>query len=332
MNFYANCLRLFVAGAIALLLLQFLLFFALLGAPSEQERYLDEWWQKKEAYAHAQTGKKILLISGSNTLFGVKAELMEESLGMPVVNLGTHAGLKFYNLRRGAKCLEPGDTVIIPLEYPYYDWPKHGYDTEYLAYVTAYDPDYFNAGSLVDKLAFIYQWHPGDICREAVKIIFPPTPRENGYSSKYLNKNGDMLNNKAANGKSGAYLQNRMKDTVFDAYPVPSEEAKAQLSWFVDFCRERQVTLYAAWPSYLYRDKDFHGKDLEGIRNIEAFYREKGVEILGNYTDTLYDADMFYDTLYHLNDIGQAKHTEYLIELLKAHGVAGAEDSKIPAR
>ncbi|MBQ1417510.1 MAG: hypothetical protein IIY91_09450, partial [Selenomonas sp.] len=77
------------------------------------------------------------------------------------------------------------------------------------------------------------------------------------------------------------------------------------------------IKVYATWPNYLWKEKEFTGKDLDGIHAIEKFYHEHDVEILGNYTDCLYDAELFYDTIYHLNEEGKRIHTDYLIELLK---------------
>ena len=36
---------------------------------------------------------KVVLVGGSNLPFGIKSPLIEEALGMPVVNMGLHAGL-----------------------------------------------------------------------------------------------------------------------------------------------------------------------------------------------------------------------------------------------
>ena len=36
---------------------------------------------------------KILLIGNSNLVFGIDSEMIEEEIGMPVVNMGVHAGL-----------------------------------------------------------------------------------------------------------------------------------------------------------------------------------------------------------------------------------------------
>ena len=47
----------------------------------------------KHAHADSIKAGKIILAGGSNLAFGIDSKQLEETLGMPVVNLGLHAGL-----------------------------------------------------------------------------------------------------------------------------------------------------------------------------------------------------------------------------------------------
>ena len=60
---------------------------------------------------------RIILIGGSNVSFGLDAELMQRSLGIPVINDGLHAGLGIVPLRELQEFIRPGDVIIISLEY-----------------------------------------------------------------------------------------------------------------------------------------------------------------------------------------------------------------------
>ncbi|MBR2216589.1 MAG: hypothetical protein IJ849_12660 [Selenomonadaceae bacterium] len=318
MDIYKRCLLLFPAGALFfLLVVQPLLFWLNLGVPTEQERYLDEWWQKKETYARSITGRKILFVSGSNTLFGVNTARIEEELGIPTVNFGLHAGLSFYILHRAAASMQPGDIVVLPLEYPIYTWHKYEWDETYLTYLTAYDKAAYMALSWPEKIAFIYRCNPLDLLWGVKCRLVPPARRTGSYDSKYLNQNGDMLNNLAAKSQSPGVLKSKIVARVFKETPIPTEDAKEEFGSFFAFCREQHITVYVTWPNYLWKDKAFHDQDLTAIEGIKTFYQAQGVEVLGEYTDCLYEAENFYDTLYHLNSVGKEKHTDYLISLLK---------------
>ena len=293
-----------------------MLFWANFGVPMEQERYLNEWLVKKDAYANSCTGRKIMFISGSNTLFGVDANLIEKSLGICTVNYGTHAALRFYNLERGKKHLRAGDIVILPLEYQFYTWNHDEFDSELGSYLLGYDKSEIEKFSVIDKLKFIVQQNTKDLAKFAYQRIRQPAKNEGEYSSQYLNINGDMTNNHVDKKLPDSALQSKIGNTVFDSQPV-SVDAENELTSFINYCQKNNITVYAAWPNFLWRNNEFTGNDLEGIRSIEAFYKSQNVEILGNYDDCLYDVDLFYDTSYHLNEKGKRIHTEYLIQLLK---------------
>ena len=277
---------------------------------------MDEWLAKKDAYASSISGRKIMFISGSNTLFGVDTQQIEKALGIPTVNYGTHASLYYYTLHRAQKHLHNGDIVILPLEYPYYDWHHDAFDPELSAYLLGYAPAEITKLHLSDKLKFIAQLHTKDLAKFAYQRIIPPAPKKSTYSSQYLNTNGDMTNNHIENRLSDSALMAKISHPVFKEPPLTAD-AKAELIDFINYCQANNITVYATWPNFLWPTKEFNGADLDGIHSIEEFYHEHNVEILGKYTDCLYDVNLFYDTPYHLNEEGKRIHTNYLINLLK---------------
>jgi hypothetical protein len=61
---------------------------------------------------------KIVLIGGSSCSFGFDSEIIEDSIGMPVVNMAAHAGLGLkYFLDQVREYIKPGDIVLLSLEY-----------------------------------------------------------------------------------------------------------------------------------------------------------------------------------------------------------------------
>ena len=72
----------------------------------------------KENIAHNIHGKKIVFVGGSATLFGIRTEDIEKELKIPTINYGVHAALEIdYILDRVKNILNPGDVVILSLEY-----------------------------------------------------------------------------------------------------------------------------------------------------------------------------------------------------------------------
>ena len=257
-----------------------------------------------------------MFISGSNTLFGVDTERIEKALKIPTVNYGVHAGLFYYNLDRAKKHLKPGDIIILPLEYSYYTWHHDIFGEEFSAYIIGYDSTAIKKLTIFDMLKFTAQQNTIDLAKFTFHRIVPPIRIESGYSSQYLNTNGDMTNNHIEKSYAPSSLKAKIGKDVFKEPPL-TVDAKSQLTDFINYCQQNNIIIYAAWPNYLWKEKEFSGKDLDGIHAIEKFYRDHNVEILGNYTDCLYDAELFYDGTYHLNEEGKRIHTDYLIQLLK---------------
>lgn len=317
MKFYKKYLLVFSIALLVGLSIHLLLFCLNLGH-SQAEHNGNDWFNVKDSYAKSITQPKLVFISGSNTLFGVDTAKIEKALNIPTVNYGVVANYNFYTLHRAKPHLKSGDIVILPLEYTcFYDYKPTRVDTGFAQYITGYDTDFFKNLPISEQLSIICQLTPRELMKSTWQQIKPPTIDENdGYSSKHLNTNGDMTNNPVDKRTSSKILLSKLKDSPFKSQP-PTKEAQTELTKFINFCHENNIKIYAAWPNFLWKAKEFTGKDLDGIRAIEDFYHTHNVEILGEYTDCLYDADLFYDTEYHLNEEGKRIHTDYLINLLK---------------
>jgi len=317
LKFYRKYLGILAIALLTGFVFHLLLFYINLGFPNRSAQNYAGWFRVKDEYASSINSPKLMIISGSNTLFGVNTEKIENELHLPTVNYGVAAGLNFYILHRALPHLHSGDTVILPLEYRFYERNSIIEDEGYIQYIIGYDTDEFKSLSLTDKIMTICQLKTSDLLKLTYKRIKPPAKdTDNSYDSKYLNNNGDMTNNSVAKKTPSKALQANIKETVFKSEPL-TPYATNELESFIRYCQENNIAVYAAWPNYLWTDKEFTGKDLAGIHAIEDFYHAHNVEILGNYTDCLYDADLFYDSEYHLNEEGKRIHTDYLINLLK---------------
>ncbi len=72
--------------------------------------------------------RKIVLVGGSNLAFGTDSQQMEKELGLPVVNMGLHAGLGLrYMLDEVKPYLNKNDIVLIVPEYEQFGSLTEGY-------------------------------------------------------------------------------------------------------------------------------------------------------------------------------------------------------------
>ena len=87
-------------------------------------------------------GRRIVFVGGSNLSHGLDSPLIENELGLPVVNMGVHAGLGLrYIMWATMDGLHRGDIVVIVPEYAHFGKNFYGHG-ETLAMVCDIIPDH----------------------------------------------------------------------------------------------------------------------------------------------------------------------------------------------
>lgn len=268
------------------------------------------WFDIKREYATSIKVPKIVFLSGSNGLFGIRTDVIEKSLNKPVVNYCTHAGLGNYIFDNAKEILNKDDIVILPLEYGYYSTVRLGHksikeSTEY-EYIIGYDYKQLLKLPTNEKLKtisyFIFNLHK--FKKEDLSNL-----GKNDYDK--LNKNGDnisyrLLNNKYKNN-------NKYLSEIKFAY---NDDINGKLKSFIQWCHARNIAVYAIAPNI--NHKDFATLDEKKyFQHIQKFYKQNNVKFLGTFEDGFFETNDMYDTHYHLNTKGQNKRTQYLIKLIK---------------
>ncbi len=84
------------------------------------DNYLNEFPVKKQLL-RTTPSPRVVVIGGSNVAFGIDSKALSDSLGMPVVNAGLHAGLGLrYILHANTPLLRRGDILVIMPEYGHF--------------------------------------------------------------------------------------------------------------------------------------------------------------------------------------------------------------------
>ncbi len=292
-----------------------------LGAPTDASGWACEILRKKEAAAAEAGSPKLLIAGGSASLFGISARELERQCGIRAVNLGSHAALGTdYLLHVARQCARPGDTVLLVLEYELY---YHGRvearwaDKLFLDYLVARAPDYF--WSLTPREQWnVFMLMPGDRLIRGLKQRFrrPRAPAYGGvYNPAFINRWGDQTNHpdhdKPAN-RSGitnvvSVLSGRLREPPA-GLPV--------IARFCQWAREHGVRVLATYPNLADRPEYESDSARRFIASLEDFYRAQDVPVIGRYTDFIYPADDFFDTMYHLTEEAAVARTRRLASLL----------------
>ena len=90
---------------------------ALAPAPISAEYWVREMMVIKRSIAAKFAGqRKVIVASGSSTLFGVDARQLGAALGVPVINYGLHGALSLRTILDEADAAAGrGDVVVLPL-------------------------------------------------------------------------------------------------------------------------------------------------------------------------------------------------------------------------
>ena len=306
----------FIACCIGFVLLVFLQ----MGGATESSRYIDEIHDiKTEAAVNVLDQPKLLVIGGSNALFGISCEQIQEQTSFPCVNGATQAGLGIkYMFDRAESWLHPGDTVLLALEYFHYRDGDRANDMV-IDYVFAHDPDYLKRADLKTKFQFFSGISFIRILRGLAAKLSPPPPRSGGYQSETLNALGDETNNSAEQRPPEGV--NRIQT----APPLDVSSLKAAshnsgiqtIESFVEWCANHQVKVLATWPNTIWFEKYSQPDNQALFRDIEALYDRLAVPMLGEFSDFMFARSMFYDTGYHLHDRGVEIRTQLLTQHLE---------------
>lgn len=284
----------------------------------EGGRWVNECLQKKNA-AVQQIQPRLVILSGSNSLFGFSAERFTNKHGIPTVNAAIHAGLgPNYILDYGRKYIAPGRVFVLPLEYQQYGKPSTSANGAFLYQVVGFDPDYFWNMGAIEKMQFAIGIPWIDRLR-LLKGKFMPSPRNDidGYQSRNLNAWGDETSNTLESRADTAVSKvNAMSAPQFEI----NEDAWEEIENFVADVRAGGGNVVLAYPN-------IYTKYLDTQKNSVFFselaHRAKSIKVklVGNPDAARYDESLLFDTPYHQNTTGQRLATDRLYNDLHAAGI-----------
>ena len=256
---------------------------------------------------------KIVIVGGSSTAFGLRSDLLEEELDMPVVNFGLYAtlGTKLM-LDLARPSIKPDDIIVIAPELDaqtlslYFNaesaWQAFDSDMSMLRYTK-----FKNFGALAGNF-----W---DYTTSKLRY-----KRQGGlnpagvYSKSSFNVNGDIIYPRPHN----IMLLNHSPTSPINLDPsILSDDFAEYLNKFVKFAKNKGAKVYFDFPPMNRLGVTQHG-DSDAIYDFYLFLAENlDCEIIGNINSYILDERYFYDSNYHLNDSGVLIRTALLAEDIK---------------
>lgn len=256
-------------------------------------------------------GRKILLVGGSNLPFGIKSPMIEEQTGLPVVNMGLHAGLGMnYILSEVEESIHENDIVVVSLEYHHF-LSKAMYNGEDVLVAMAFD---VNRESM--RHIKLPQWISllPNICLYSSKKLInihakPIDEFEVLFTRESFNEYGDEV---AHYGLASTVTSGEKPRLGTKIYPKSID----RLSAFSKMVEEKKAKLLlVACP---YPEKQYY-QDSAIINEITREMNEVGLDLKIKPQDCIFPDSLMFNSHFHLSGEGATMRTEQLIPLIEQY-------------
>ncbi len=310
-------LGLFIFFWIILILIWSAIIWGQAGNPTRMSQWVHDAYTKKEHIAQKIEGRKIIIVSGSNALFGIDSEMLSRALDMPVINDAVNAGIGLPCILENAKsAIAPGDLVLMPLEYPLYSYDgKPG--MQMIDYLLARKPERFRDLTLQEQLYLI--WHTTS--ERIIEGYFHSDDRpitQGLYGAQHIDNSGDQ-------NETEIIYRTKAMQAEIDRHTLNPEiygktyDSKAlgwsYLSEFVQWCRQRNVSVIFM-PSTLMYDESYRSDTEERwlYTRLPDEIRKRGWIYIGDPYAYMYDKTLYLNSNYHLIDRGRQMRTRQMIK------------------
>lgn len=272
-------------------------------------------------------GPKIVLIGGSSVAFGYDTALMEEHLGMPVVNFGLYASLGTkVMLDLSEDMIGEGDVIVLAPETDPQTLSLY-FNGE--SFWQAADSDFSMLGGIssenVDSLVGSY-W---GFLSQKLYFLKNGAPNPEGvYNKNSFDERGDLIYERPHNVMLFGYdkgLTVKLDPSIVDDSFID------YVNGYIDRMENKGAKVYYSFPpineSSLAPDTD--------EESIFAFFdflsRSLDCEIITNPNDCILEKGYFYDSNFHLNDSGVIVRTATMIaDLYRALGIPKTFSIELP--
>lgn len=272
-----------------------------------------------DKYAQLEKWKdqnKIVIIGGSSSAYGIDSERISEEFSLPVVNTSVAMGIESeFQVHSIRKYLTQGDIVLGFHEYEYYFGNDRGDD--FINTTLFYYPQMFFDFTFQQKFRWIKSsirlssdYYRNRLFNFQKRSKTQTTLKQ--YSRRAYNSYGDNIY--LLEEENSIYEKdslNRYEKLILND-KSPSEEYFDMMKEFNHYCKENSITFIMGYPPLERSQYDAAFSEV-----ITDFKKKTQIEFLGTIEDNLFEAELFYDTSYHLIGKGRNIRTNRLIEDLK---------------
>lgn len=272
--------------------------------------------------------QRLLIVSGSNSLYGFNGEIIDSTTHFKPINYATIRPIPIsFHIDKIIAQAHEGDIIFLPLEFSYYTNKEPFEDYTYIQNMLTWGDGYNKYMNKENILQAYLENKPWDM----LKLLFKPQKIENdpnpiatmeaiwakgeqkyiGLSYKSLNRYGDMcghIGNKYFGNER--YLKSNLTLSPFFL---------SEYNRLLEFAASKNIKIFLTYPPTM-ENPDFslnNPQTFAKIENLKAELKKHNIEIYGDFRDFHFERKYFFDTAYHLNEEGAILRTQAFIKLLE---------------
>ncbi|MEQ2541901.1 hypothetical protein WMO27_11210 [Lachnospiraceae bacterium CLA-AA-H183] len=251
---------------------------------------------------------KIIIVAGSSSAFGINQDMLEQTCGYKVVNLGLHADFGFFFISELSKAnINEGDIILLGYEY---NWPR-----DYA--FTRINENLVMSG--IDDNIEMYTKIPFNKWPYFIGNIFKYAETKN----KYIDATG-TYSRESFNSETGQMILPRNSQIEYNpeihnsidlTNIVISEESEKYLKEYKNYVENKKAKVYFIAPPVLEDSIENDYAWFDYLKEVEE--KTIGISYISNPREYVFPSKLMFDTIYHCNSEGERVRTELLIEDLK---------------
>lgn len=289
-----------------------------LNAGTPGSRWVFDAYQHKIAAADKAPGPRVLVVAGSNALFGIDSGQLEAFWNRPVINLGVNAGLGLpYILDLSERVARAGDVILMPMEYALY-LDDGAANAQIIDYVIGRDADYWHRLSFFRRLEFAFGMTP-ERWLQGLQHLPDAAVTSGIYGAHHLDARGDQTHSTAADRTAADKAA--VSASISWHYGARAAQEKggwSLISAYAKWAQKNDVCVIAVPTVLLHHDQyEQDPQEAAFYASLPGRITALGIPYVGSPKDFMYPAEWLFNTDHHLQDWARVQHTARLIKLLK---------------
>jgi len=253
---------------------------------------------------------KIILLGGSNVMFGYDSKMLKEAFGMDVQNMGFGASLGVSFLLNEVKTnIKKGDYIVLSTEY-YLDYEGNKNFQLYIQDLFPEASKYIVYKNTFDFIRFNWNYRIRKIRNFLLlDLLSKKSKHKDAYDRNSFNQYGDLLDSVRS-----VQITTPLNDLSSQQQQDYSKEIKV-INQFITFAQKRGAMVVYKFP--IICESQFKVNKTQYLAFYNQLKQHLHAPLIDTPEDGVFPDSCFYDTVYHLRSPYNHVNTERMIPFLR---------------